>query len=343
MDYARFNYIAQPGDEGIRFTPAQVGPYDVFAIRWGYQPIFEAKTAEDEKPILNQWILDKKDNMMFRYGDQQMGIAFDPSSQNEALGDDAIKASEYGSQNAMYIMEHLVEWTTNENEDFDYLTHMYDEVLKQYNRYMGHVCAYPGGVYLYKLVEGENETFQTPVAKDKQKEALAWIFKELEQQPSWILNSEIERRIGSRKNDLFKGQAGVLDILMGGAIFQKLELYHKEYTSAEYLNDLHNHIWRKTLDGEKLNEFDRHLQASYIHNLAKMAGASNDAAPKKPETSPDALASGGSSKIQFLDNLVKPLIFSEIDNSKEVVKKQLKNPDRELRAHYQYLYKLLGN
>ncbi len=342
MDYARFNYIAQPGDEGIRFTPPQMGPYDIFSIKWGYQPIFEAETANDEKAILNQWILEKKDSLIYRYGDQQMGIAFDPSSQNEALGDDAIKASEYGSQNAQYIMEHLVEWTTSENDDFEYMTHMYDELLKQYKRYIGHVCAYPGGVYGYKLVEGEDEHFQNPVSKAKQQEALAWIFKELENQPSWMLNKEVERRIGSRKNDLFKYQASVLDILMGSVVFQKLELYHKEYSSAEYLTDLHHHIWASGKQDKKLNEFERHLQASYVHNLVKMAGLESSASKKKPSVSLAALTSGSSSKIQFLDNLVKPLIFAEISRSKEFVKQQIKTKDPEQKAHYTYLDRLLS-
>jgi len=342
MDYARFNYIAQPGDEGIRFTPPQIGPYDVFAIKWGYKPIFEAQTTDDEKGVLNQWILEKKDSVIYRYGDQQKGIAFDPSSQNEALGDDAIKASEYGSKNAQYIMHNLVDWTTDENESFEYLSHMYDEVLKQYKRYVGHVCAYPGGVYIYRLVEGEKETFQNPVSKAKQKEALDWLFKEFENQPSWMLNKEVERRIGSRKNELFKYQASVLDILMGSVVFQKLELYHTAYSSVEYFNDLHERIWAKTNNGESLNEFQCHLQASYVHNLIKMAGDSKKSNEKKLDSSFASLTSGGSSKIQFLDNLVKPLIFAEIRKSKSVIKQQLKNKNPEQGAHYKYLYMLLS-
>ncbi|WP_347838779.1 zinc-dependent metalloprotease [uncultured Draconibacterium sp.] len=343
MDYARFNYIAQPGDEGIRFTPPNMGPYDIFAIKWGYQPIFEAETADDEKAILNQWILEKKDSLIYRYGDQQMGIAFDPAAQNEALGDNAIKASEYGSKNAQYIMKHLIEWTTEENDDFQYMTHMYEEVLKQYKRYIGHVCAYPGGVYRYQLVEGEEEYFQNPVSKARQQEALAWLFKELANQPSWMLNKEIERRIGSHKNELFKYQASVLDILMGGVVFQKLEMYHNEYSSAEYLNDLHKHIWEKTINGKKLNEFERHLQASYIHNLVKMAGAANGSKEKKESSSLASLTSGTSSKIQFLDNLVKPLVFAEIEKTKNLVNKNLRSKDAALKAHYKYLSLLLAD
>lgn len=343
MDYARFNYIAQPGDKGIRYTPPNMGPYDKFAIKWGYKPIFEAETADDEKAILNKWILEKKDSLIYRYGDQQMGIAFDPSSQNEALGDDAIKASEYGSKNAQYIMEHLVEWTTRENDDFQYLTHMYDEVLKQYKRYIQHVCSYLGGVYGYNLVEGEEEHFQNPVSKAKQQEALAWLFKEIANQPSWMLNNEIERRIGSQKNDLFKYQASILDIIMSGVVFQKLELYHNEYSSAAYLNDLHAKVWAKTIKGEKLNEFERHFQASYIHNLVKMAGTANESKEEKAKSSLASLSSGTSSKIQFLDNLVKPLILEEIAKSKSLVKKQMKNKNAELEAHYKYLNLLLSD
>lgn len=351
MDYARFNYIAQPGDEGVRFLPPEMGPYDYYAIKWGYTPIPEAATPKAELPVLNAWILEKAGDPVYRYGDQQLGApAFDPSSQNEALGDDAIRASDYGVANAKYIMEHLVDWTTFENEGFDYMTHMYEELLKQYERYMGHVVSYLGGVYIYKLVEGEDRRFYTPVSAEKQQKALAWMFRELETQHTWILNDEVERRIGSQKNDLLKTQSKTLDMIMNSAILQRLFLYHKDYTCQAFLDDVFAHVWKKTLEKQELTEFDRNLQATYVRNLLSQA---DEAVPSDGDEDlvngfgPDGrwmtgLSQPNGAKTPSVDNLVEPLLGMKVVESRELLKKAIKTKDPVMQAHYRYLYGLLG-
>ena len=133
MDYARFNYIAQPGDEGVSLV-IDIGPYDKYSTMWGYKPIFDL-SAEDEKPILNKWITEKADNPMYRYGES--GI--DPSAQTEDLGDDAIKASNYGIENLKRIIPNLINWTTEDGKDYEDLQYMYGQVASQFSRYMGPV------------------------------------------------------------------------------------------------------------------------------------------------------------------------------------------------------------
>ena len=147
MDYARFNYIAQPEDKGVALMP-DIGPYDKHAIEWGYRPILD-KTAVDEKATLNKWILDRADNLMYRFGHQQAGGVVDPSSQTEDLGDDAIKAGSYGIKNLQRILPNIEKWTTKDGENYDEMATMYGQVLSQFNRYMGHVTANIGGVYEY--------------------------------------------------------------------------------------------------------------------------------------------------------------------------------------------------
>ena len=338
MDYARFNYIAQPGDEGVYFSPPHMGPYDKFAIKWGYKPIYEAGLPEDEQKTLNKWILEKADNLVYCYGDQQMGLAFDPSSQNEALGDDAIKASKYGTENAKYIMSHLVEWTTEDNEGYDYLRHMYKEVIDQYQRYFSHVNSYLGGVYIYPLVEGQERNLYNPVNRKKQKEALQWLFNELRTQHEWILDKEVEKRIGSQKSDLFKLQAKTLDNIMSPVILQRLELYHQDYTPAEFLNDVHLQVWQKTIDKKPLNEYDRNLQASYITNLLTVSEIFKEDSNGKAFNNESSLDGPNSSRVQFLDNLVKPLLFDKISETKQLLKKYSESKDDVTRAHYNYLY-----
>src|SRR5690606_2622500 len=115
MDYARFNYIAQPEDKGVSMHP-KIGPYDKFAISWGYKPILEAESPEQEQAILDQWIVEKNGDPIFRYGRQ--GNAYDPSTQSEDLGDNALKASFYGIKNLKRILPNLAEWTTEEDKPF---------------------------------------------------------------------------------------------------------------------------------------------------------------------------------------------------------------------------------
>ena len=114
MDYARFNYIAQPGDDGVALMP-DIGVYDKYAIQWGYKPILD-KTAEEEKTILNEWILEHAGDPLYRFGHQQLGDIVDPSSQTEDLGDDAVKASTYGIANLKRIIPKLVEWTKEDGK-----------------------------------------------------------------------------------------------------------------------------------------------------------------------------------------------------------------------------------
>lgn len=344
MDYARFNYIAQPGDEGINFLPPHLGPYDYYAIAWGYKPIFEAKTPEEELPVLNKWILEKAGDPIYQYGDQQMGApTLDPSSQNEALGDDAVKASKYGVANAKYIMNHLVEWTTYKNEDFSYMNHMYDELIKQYGRYIGHVNSVLGGVYIYKLVEGEDKTYYTPVSRAKQKEALNWLFSELENQPSWMINEAVEKRVSSKKMDLMKSQAQTLDKIMSAVIFQRLFLYHTEYTGQEYLDDIQNHIWKKTLKNSPLNEYERNLQVTYVIDILAMTGKSKSSDNEKKVNDEEGLTSPNGSKTAALSNVIDPYIYLKIKETENLLKKKLKQRDPVMEAHYNYLYKMVKN
>jgi hypothetical protein len=143
MDYARFNYIAQPEDGDVALMP-NIGPYDKYSIMWGYKPILD-KSAEDEKEVLDQWILEKAGDPIYRFGRQQFGV-IDHTSQTEDLGDDSMKASEYGIKNLKRIIPNLNKWTGEEGEDYEELETMYGQVLGQFNRYMGHVTGNIGGV-----------------------------------------------------------------------------------------------------------------------------------------------------------------------------------------------------
>lgn len=151
MDYARFNYVAQPGDmeRGVRMMPPRFGLYDDYLIRWNYTPVPEAKTEEEEYAITSKWITDLSGDPIYRYGKQQSDI-LDPRSQTEDLGDDAVKATQYGVKNLKYILANLNQWLDKEDNDYKHRSAIYDGIIMQYLTYMLHVYHNIGGIYLHE-------------------------------------------------------------------------------------------------------------------------------------------------------------------------------------------------
>lgn len=187
MDYARNNYIAQPGDKGLRLTPPNIGVYDFYAIKIGYQPIPEAKTAEEENAIVRGWIAEKAGDPMFRYGKQQLQAVYDPSALMEDLGDDAVKAGEYGIKNLKYILEHVNEWMDKEDPNFDYRINIYGEIVNQCFGYLYNALMNIGGFYLNEHEVNDPRPSFAVVPKEKQKQSLRFLIKNLQQLNGWII------------------------------------------------------------------------------------------------------------------------------------------------------------
>ena len=279
MDYARFNYVAQPGDEGVALMP-NIGIYDKYAIAWGYKPILD-KTAEEEKEILNQWILEHAGDPMYRFGHQQVGDIHDPSSQTEDLGDDAMLASEYGIKNLKRIVPNLIEWTTETGEDYDDLEEMYSHVVSQFNRYMGHVANNIGGVYEHYKAAGQEGVVYTPVPKEHQKRAMAFLQKHLFSTPEWMIDKDIFDRIEySGSVDRIRGlQARSLNTVLSLGKMQRLtEAYtydNNAYSLTEMMQDLRQGIWSELRTGKKIDTYRRNLQRAHIDRLAYLMTAEN--------------------------------------------------------------------
>ena len=190
MDYARFNYIAQPEDKGVALMP-DIGVYDKHSVRWGYRPIPDAKTAKDEKKTLDKWIRDNENSLMHRFG----SAGIDPSSQTEDLGDDAVKASEYGILNLKRIIPNLNKWTSEDGKDYSDLQTMYGQVLSQFNRYMGHVSSNIGGVYQYYKTYDQEGPVYTHVNKSHQKKCMNFLNDQLFETPTWMIDKNILNKI----------------------------------------------------------------------------------------------------------------------------------------------------
>ena len=272
MDYARFNYVAQPEDKGVALMP-NIGVYDKYAISWGYRPILDAKTAKDEKKTLDSWILKHAGDPMYRFGRQQFGV-IDPSSQTEDLGDDAIKASMYGIANLKRIVPNLIQWTAEDGKNYNDLQTMYRHVLSQFNRYMGHVASNIGGVYEnFKTYDQEGAVY-TYVDKTKQKESLRFLQKQLFQTPDWLIDTTIFDKIESAGNveRIRSFQTRTLNnILDFGRMERMIENEtingNTAYSLLSMMRDLRQGIWNELRTGRSIDTYRRNLQRAYIDRM----------------------------------------------------------------------------
>ena len=280
MDYARFNYVAQPEDTGVALMP-NIGVYDKYAIAWGYKPILDTP-AEAEKETLNSWILEHAGDPMYRFGHQQVGDVVDPSSQTEDLGDDAILASTYGIKNLKRIVPNLIEWTTESGEDYSDLSDMYGQLLSQFGRYMGHVANNIGGVYeQYKTADQAGAVY-IYVDKEHQKNALEFINTQLFKTPQWLLDPAIFERIeysGSIERIRRLQERSLKTILSLGKMARMIENEtmngYKAYTLRSMTRDLRTGIWSELYSGRKIDTYRRNLQRAHIDRLAYLMTAEN--------------------------------------------------------------------
>tara|TARA_B100000965_G_scaffold374092_1_gene365079 strand:- start:337 stop:2664 length:2328 start_codon:yes stop_codon:yes gene_type:complete len=200
MDYARYNYVAQPGDENIRFV-RQLGPYDNYSIEWGYR--YYGQSPKEEKNILKKFVDSKSLEPVYMFG----GYGNDPNSQTENIGDDPVKASTYGIKNLKIVAKNLMDWVIEPNENYDELNELYGELLGVYRRYIYHVHSLIGGIYDTPHNENQKGAIRyVNVDINKQIEALRFLEKNLWNTQSWLMDSKLISQI--------KGE-GVLNSIQG--------------------------------------------------------------------------------------------------------------------------------
>ena len=269
MDYARFNYIAQPEDKGVSLMP-DIGVYDKHAVKWGYRPILDAKTAKDEKKTLDKWIRDNENSLMHRFG----SAGIDPSSQTEDLGDDAVKASEYGILNLKRIIPNLNKWTSEDGKDYSDLQTMYGQVLSQFNRYMGHVSSNIGGVYQYYKTYDQEGPVYTHVKKSHQIKCMNFLQTQLFKTPTWMIDKNILNKIefAGNVNRIRATQSRTLNsILDFGKMARLIENEAingaQAYTLSKMMSDLKKGIWEELYTNKPIDVYRRNLQLAYIDRI----------------------------------------------------------------------------
>ena len=358
MDYARFNYVAQPGDEGVNLLPPLLGVYDKYAIKWGYAPI-AVESPEAERPILNQWIQEKQDDPMYHYGPQQFSLfsIVDPSALSESLGNDCMKANRYGIENLKYITSHLLEWTYDEGETFEKPEELYREIFGQYRRYIEHILVYLGGVYLDAPVMGDQKKAYKFVSKEKQQEALAFILEQLRAFPDWYCQPEIERNFSFGNTKVAEYMGLVVGSLTSSGILSNLSVWEKQdgkdaYTPVEYMDDVYNLVMEPTLKRQDLNHYERVMQYNYILSLMMAEGKGITG-----EKGRRSLVEGDHADICSCStsHLHERMAMSPVDGSDtrivanavyhyelekvyKLLKRVMNSGDRDTRAHYRNLY-----
>lgn len=334
MDYARFNYIAQPEDGDVALMP-DIGPYDKYAIKWGYRPILD-KTAKEEKEILDEWILEKAGDPLYRFGSQQSGGVIDPSSQTEDLGDDAILASEYGIKNLKRIMPKLIEWTAEDGKNYEDLDDMYGQVLGQFNRYMGHVTANIGGVYEhYKTYDQEGAVY-THVSKEKQKKAMNFLQKQLFETPEWMIDQEIFNKIQ------FDGQVerirnmqertlnNLLDFGRMARLMENEEVNGNEaYGLIDMMSDVRTGIWSEVYSGQNIDRYRRNLQRAYIERMEHLMTEEQSEIPSRYRNWITR------SNIDVAQSDIRPVVRGELKTLQNQIRRASNRGDRLTRYHLQ--------
>ena len=247
MDYARFNYVARPGDRerGVKLTPPRFGLYDYYAVKWLYTPVPDAATAADEYAVTSKWITGAAADSVYRFGKQQFSRSIDPRSQSEDLGDDAVKASGYGIANLKYILGNMNAWIGAQDPDFSQRRTLYDEVLTQYIRYLNHVLANVGGIYFAEKMEGDPVEAYRSVPRERQREALLFCLAQLKDM-KWLDNAELIRDMplmGSPAESIMASLVSVV-VAAPARVALSAALAEKEaYTPEECRRDVYEFVW----------------------------------------------------------------------------------------------------
>ena len=332
MDYARFNYIAQPGDGVTKLHP-EIGEYDKWSIKWGYTWFPDNLTPKQEREKLDVWTVAKAGNPLYFYGRQ--GTSIDPRLQSEDLGDNAMKASTYGIANLKRILPNVEKWTYEKGADFSDLKEIYGEIIGQYNRYMGHVRTNVGGLSENFKTYDQSGAVYSYLPKAKQKEAIAFFNAQLFASPLWLINNEQLNKFdnGQILNKIKAVQTSTLgNLLTPSRLARLLDNEAKNgpvnaYTLPELFTDLKTGVF----SAGRPDAFKRNLQRSYVETLTQLMTKEMDV---PPGASSEALANYGFTPVDVSLSDIRPLVRAELKSLLTLAKSRSVAGDTLTKAHY---------
>ncbi|MFT4605632.1 MAG: hypothetical protein ACI9W4_002376 [Rhodothermales bacterium] len=270
MDYARQNYIAQPGDGVTRFV-RKVGPYDDYVINWGYRWYPDVTHPDQEKSALDALILEKAGNKRYRFLTSRQ---FTPEAQTEDMGDDPVKASSYAVANLKRVVPNLVEWTSTDGQPYDDLQELYGELLSQWSRYMNHVVTLTGGLYVNPKATNQPGMVYEVVPRERQRDALTFLSENVFTTPTWLLEPDLLRRIEpAGAVDRIRGrQVSILNNLLEPARLARMieaqTIDGAGYPPMEFLDDVRSYVFAE-LNGNRptVDTYRRALQRAYVDRM----------------------------------------------------------------------------
>ena len=279
MDYARFNYVAQPGDNAALFP--KIGPYDIHAIKWAYQAFPDAKSTDEEQKILDTYLKSALKDSTRHFGRQQFMIT-DPYAQTEDLGRDAIKSTAYGIKNLERITNYLIEATKSAEDDHDLLREMYGEVLGQWNREMMHVANYIGGVETIEKQSDDAGVQYFPISKDQQLAAIRFIADNGLKVPSFMIKNDILKRIepsGSSERIMQMQSRLMSTMISNDKLGRLLDLEGSNSTTlkaADAVAEVYSAVFGSLSATGSPSLYQRQLQREMVNNLESKLNQKNE-------------------------------------------------------------------
>lgn len=284
MDYARFNYVAQPEDKVTNITP-QIGVYDKYAIAWGYRWL-DTQDPRKDLEVQKEWIAKHKNDPLYHYGEQQSSLnVVDPRAQSEDLGDNAMKAGEYGIKNLKRLVPQILSWSAEPGDSYYQAGKLYMATVWQWNTYADHVMANIGGYYLENPVEGDGKKAYTPVPKAIQQDAINYLKKEIFNLPDWLFNPELLSKTFAIKDTPLgpyeygpynlkrEQQYGLMYSLVSDERLLRLlemeSIHGKDnvYTVSQLLKEVRGAAFKSTLNGKSLSLDERMTEQNYVDVL----------------------------------------------------------------------------
>lgn len=336
MSYGRFNYVAQPGDKVTRFTPV-VGPYDMFAIHWGYAPIADAKKPSDEQATLDQWAARQMKEPLLRFGGEDGPSRVDPTVLTENIGSDRVDAARLGLSNLKRVTKKLVPATTAKGKDFELLEDTYKSVLRHRTLWLSAVMKQIGGVVESRTLGGRGKQSFARVSKKEQARALKFLLEHALQPPAELLDAAVLNRFRYQgaADDVMSQQERILSGLLSRQRFSRLfdaAVLEPEtaYSAAEYLSDLQAGVWSELkADEPKIGPLRRALQRNYLNQLSS--------AMDPPPAAPPSTGRGRrSTPPSSNESDLRALALASLTNlSKQITEALAKDCDALTRAHLQ--------
>lgn len=353
MDYARFNYVAQPED-GVKDITPKIGSYDKFAINWAYR-YYPEQNAHREESKLKELIAKAYEDEENHYLAQQgMRDAIDPRAQAEDLGNDAIAASEYGLKNLKKTIPHILSWTTQAGDSYLEAGKLLNAIIGQWNIYAYHVLTNIGGVYMNNTVMGDGQQSYVYVPKSIQQRAVNYLIDNVLSYPEWLFDNEVYNYVYPVK-DSPKGYRGYSalssykniqsyifwDLLtnerLDRMVSNEAQNGEQAYKASALLSDLFKSLFAKTKHRKSLSVVERATQKAFIDAL--IIAVDRSAVSKEKKTLNESknfateLIFSGPKRISEAISLKRGILL-EIE---KLLKRRKNNGDRATRYHYEDL------